>query len=123
MPEAAARGAYLARAGGCAGCHTVAGGTPYAGERGIATPFGTVYASNLTPDDETGLGRWSRDDFWRALHNGRSKDGQLLYTAFPYPSYSRVRREDADALYAWLRTLPPVRQPNRPHELGSPYNL
>lgn len=101
----------------------MAGGAPYAGGRGTATPFGTIYAPNLTPDAETGLGRWSRDDFWRALHNGRSKDGRLLYPAFPYPSYSRVRREDADALYAWLRTLPPVYQPNRPHELGFPYRL
>lgn len=117
-----ARGAYLARAGNCAGCHTARGGAAYAGGRGIDTPFGTVYAGNLTPDRETGLGDWSADAFWRALHNGRAKDGRLLYPAFPYPNYTRVTREDADALYAYLRSLAPVRQPNRPHALRFPYD-
>ncbi len=116
-----ARGAYLARAGNCAGCHTARGGAAYAGGRGVETPFGTVYAPNLTPDRETGLGDWSADAFWRALHNGRSKDGRLLSPAFPYPSYTRVTREDADAIYAYLRSLAPVRQPNRPHALRFPY--
>jgi mono/diheme cytochrome c family protein len=117
-----ARGAYLARAGNCIGCHTARGGAEYAGGRGVDTPFGTVYAPNLTPDRETGLGTWSADAFWRALHNGRSKDGRLLTPAFPYPSYTRVNREDADAIYAFLRSLPPVRQPNRPHALRFPYD-
>ena len=102
------RGAYLARVGNCAACHTARGGAPMAGGKGIETPFGTVYASNLTPDAATGIGGWSSTDFWRALHNGRSKDGRLLYPAFPYPSYTRVTRDDADALYAWLRSLPAV---------------
>ncbi len=117
-----ARGAYLARAGNCIGCHTARGGAEYAGGRGVDTPFGTVYAPNLTPDRETGLGDWSADAFWRALHNGRAKDGRLLYPAFPYPSYTRVSREDADAIYAFLRSLAPVRQPNRPHALRFPYD-
>lgn len=116
------RGETLARAGNCLGCHTARGGAPGAGGRGIDTPFGTVYASNLTPDLETGLGRWSADDFWRALHHGRSANGRRLYPAFPYPNYTRVTREDADALHAYLRSLPPVRQPNRAHELRFPYN-
>ncbi|WP_128000826.1 cytochrome c [Piscinibacter defluvii] len=120
-PAQIARGAYLARAGNCAACHTERGGAPYAGGRGIATPFGTVYASNLTPDPATGLGRWSADHFWRALHHGRSADGRLLYPAFPYPDYTRVTREDSDALYAFLRSLPPVAQANRPHALEFPY--
>jgi mono/diheme cytochrome c family protein len=115
------RGAYLARAGNCIGCHTAAGGAALAGGRGVQTPFGTVYASNLTPDGATGLGRWSASEFWRALHHGRSKDGRLLYPAFPYPSFTQVTREDSDALYAWLRSLPPVTQPNRPHALRFPY--
>ena len=85
-----ARGAYLARAGNCTGCHTARGGAEYAGGRGIETPFGTVYATNLTPDAETGLGRWSAAEFWRALHHGRSKDGRLLYPAFPYPELSLI---------------------------------
>lgn len=112
-----ARGAYLARVGNCAGCHTAPDGKRYAGGRGIRTPFGTVYAGNLTPDDATGLGRWSSDDFWRALHEGRSRDGRRLVPAFPYTSYTRVARADADAIYAYLRSLAPVRQPSRPHEL------
>ncbi len=123
-PEAAriARGAYLARAGNCAGCHTERGGVPYAGGRGITTPFGTVYASNLTPDDETGIGRWSADDFRRALRDGRSKDGRALYPAFPYPQFTRVTRADADAIFAYLGSLPPVRRPNRAHALRFPFD-
>ncbi|HSV71867.1 MAG TPA: cytochrome c [Methylibium sp.] len=116
-----ARGAYLARAGNCAGCHTARGGAEYAGGRGIDTPFGRVYAPNLTPDRETGLGGWSAEAFWRALHNGRAKDGRLLYPAFPYPNYTRVTRADADAIYRYLRSLAPVRQANRPHALRFPY--
>ena len=116
-----ARGAYLARAGNCAGCHTDRGGAAYAGGRGIATPFGVVYASNLTPDAATGLGAWTAADFWRALHNGRGRDGRLLYPAFPYPNYTLVTREDSDALWAYLRSLPAVAQQNRPHALSFPY--
>jgi mono/diheme cytochrome c family protein len=118
-----ARGAYLVRAGDCIGCHTARGGEPYAGGRGIETPFGVVYAPNLTPDPETGLGHWTDDDFWRALHNGRSRDGRLLYPAFPYPNYTRVTRADADAMHAYLRSLAPVVQPNLPHALRFPVNL
>lgn len=116
------RGAYLAVAGNCAGCHTARGGAAYAGGRGIATPFGTVFAGNLTPDADTGLGRWNAAHFWRALHNGRSRDGRLLYPAFPYPHFSRITREDSDALFAYLRSLPPVVQPPRPHALRFPYD-
>jgi mono/diheme cytochrome c family protein len=117
-----ARGAYLARAGNCAACHTERGGAAYAGGKGIATPFGTVFAPNLTPDPATGLGNWSAAEFWRAMHHGRSKDGRLLYPAFPYPDYTLVSREDSDALYGYLRSLPAVRHPNRPHDLRFPYN-
>ncbi|MEP7057309.1 MAG: cytochrome c [Caldimonas sp.] len=121
--ELIARGEYLTRAGDCLGCHTARGGAAYAGGRGIETPFGTVYAPNLTPDPQTGLGNWSAADFWRALHNGRARDGRLLYPAFPYLNYTKVARADADAIYAYLRSLPPVAQPNRPHDLGFPFNL
>lgn len=120
--EVVARGAYLARAGNCIGCHTTPGGAPLAGGRGVETPFGVVYAPNLTPDARTGLGTWSRSEFWRAMHHGRSKDGRLLYPAFPYPSYTKITRRDADALHAYLRSLPPVAQASRPHELGFPFN-
>ncbi|WP_374567996.1 cytochrome c [Ideonella sp.] len=121
-PQLVERGAYLARAGNCAACHTARGGAAYAGGRGIETPFGVVYAGNLTPEADTGIGRWTAGDFWRALHNGRSKDGHLLAPAFPYPSYTQVSRDDADAIYAYLRTVAPVRQANRPHALRFPYN-
>jgi mono/diheme cytochrome c family protein len=121
-PDNIARGAYLARAGDCMACHTVRGGAPFAGGRALDTPFGRVAAPNITPDPATGIGAWSADDFWRALHNGKSRDGRLLYPAFPYPNYTRVTRADSDALYAYLRSLPPQRQPNRTHELRFPYN-
>jgi mono/diheme cytochrome c family protein len=115
-------GAYLARAGNCMACHTARGGPEYAGGRAIATPFGRIYTSNITPDRETGLGSWTSNDFWRAMHNGRSKDGSFLYPAFPYPNYTKVTRADSDAIYAFLQTLPAVRQANRDNELRFPYN-
>ncbi len=115
------RGAYLARAGNCLACHTTRGGTPYAGGRAIETPFGTVFGSNLTPDNTTGIGTWTSADFWRALHHGRSKDGRLLYPAFPYTSFTQVSRPDSDALYAYLRSLPATAQANREHQLRFPY--
>ena len=117
-----ARGAYLARAGNCMDCHTARGGASYAGGLGIATPFGTVFTSNLTPDANTGIGSWSPAHFWRAMHNGRSKSGRLLYPAFPYTSYTQVTREDSDALFAYLRRQPAVNQPNRPHSLDFPFS-
>ena len=122
-PEQVARGTYLARAGNCAACHTDRGGAALAGGKGIATPFGTVYASNLTPDAKTGIGAWSAAQFWRAMHNGRSADGHLLYPAFPYPNFTEITRADSDALFAWLRSQVPVTQVNRPHDLRFPYNL
>ncbi len=116
-----ARGAYLATAGHCAGCHTARGGAAYAGGASIPTPFGTVHAPNLTPDAATGIGRWSAAAFWRALHNGRSADGRLLLPACPYPNFTRVTRADVDDLFAYLRQLPPVALANRPHALRFPY--
>jgi mono/diheme cytochrome c family protein len=121
-PAQVERGRYLALAGHCAGCHTQRGGAPYAGGMGIETPFGTVHASNLTPDTAHGIGGWSAAHFWRAMHHGRSKDGRLLYPAFPYPSFTRVTREDSDAIYAYLRTVPAAAVPNTPHRLRFPYD-
>lgn len=120
--EQVERGRYLAQAGDCMVCHTTRGGAPYAGGVGIATPFGTVHAPNITPDAETGIGGWSSAHFWRALHNGRSRDGRLLYPAFPYPNYTRMTREDSDAIHAYLMSLAPVKQANRPHALRFPYD-
>jgi len=116
------RGAYLALAGDCMACHTARGGAAYAGGRPLATPFGNMYTPNITPERDTGIGNWSADDFWRALHNGVSKDGRLLYPAFPYTSYTRMPREDSDALYAYLQSLPAIKAANTPHQLRFPYN-
>jgi mono/diheme cytochrome c family protein len=121
-PANIARGAYLARAGDCVACHTARGGAAYAGGRVIDTPFGRLVGPNLTPDAATGIGAWTADDFWNALHNGIGRDGRLLYPAFPYTHYTKVTRDDADALFAWLRSLAPVRQPNRAHALRFPYD-
>jgi mono/diheme cytochrome c family protein len=121
-PRQIERGAYLARAGNCASCHTARGGKPYAGGVGIATPFGTVFSSNLTPDDANGLGLWTAADFWRALHHGRSRDGGLLYPAFPYTSYTLVSREDSDALFAYFKSISGVSRPNQMHALAFPYS-
>lgn len=121
-PGLIAQGEYLVRVGNCMSCHTQPGGPAFAGGRAIATPFGSVYAPNLTPDDATGLGRWSAAEFWRAMHNGRSRDGRLLYPAFPYPSYTYITRADSDAIYAFLRSLSPVPLQSPPHVLRFPFN-
>ncbi len=120
--ETIEKGEYLARAGNCIACHTVPGNPEYSGGRRIATPFGNVYSSNLTPDNETGIGQWSDADFWRAMRHGISRDGRRLYPAFPYSNYSRVKREDSDALFAYLKSLPAVRQPQPEPQLRFPYN-
>lgn len=114
------RGQYLARAGNCVACHSARGATPMAGGRRIDTPFGAVFSSNLTPDATTGIGTWSPQDFWQALHHGHSKDGRLLTPAFPYNHTSVITRADSDDLLAWLQSLPPVRQTVQPHTLMWP---
>ncbi|MET3497637.1 c-type cytochrome [Variovorax boronicumulans] len=121
-PQQVERGRYLALAGNCAGCHTTRGGQPYAGGLPLETPFGTIYSSNLTSDAKAGIGGWSSAHFWRAMHNGRSKDGRLLYPAFPYPNFTKVTREDSDAIYAYLRTVAPAPAPNLAHRLRFPYD-
>lgn len=122
-PDAAARGAMLARIGHCAGCHTARGGDDLAGGRVVATPFGSVVAANLTPDADTGLGRWTPAAFRRALREGRSADGRALLPACPYPNFSLVDDADADDLFAYLQSLPPVRQAASAHGLRFPYGL
>ena len=118
----AERGRYLVAAGDCIACHTALGGAAFAGGRPIQTPFGTVYSSNITPDGPTGIGGWSRGDFWRALHNGRSRDGRLLYPAFPYPNFTLVTRDDADAMFDYLRSVPAVSRENVRHDVRFPYD-
>jgi mono/diheme cytochrome c family protein len=116
------RGEYLARAGDCVACHTAPDGKDFAGGRPMPTPFGNLYVPNITPDEETGMGHWTADEFYRMMHTGISRDGTLLYPAMPFASYTKVTREDSDAIYAYLMSVPPVRQKNRPHELRFPYN-
>jgi mono/diheme cytochrome c family protein len=118
-----AYGAYLARVGNCMGCHTAQGGRPYAGGRRLSTPFGTFVSPNITPDQATGIGSWNEDDFWKALHEGKSRDGRPLYPAFPYTEYTTISREDADAIFTHLKALPPVMQPNTEHKVFFPYNF
>jgi len=122
VPQLAQRGAYLVQVGNCAACHTARGGLPFAGGKSIDTPFGAVVTSNITPDKLTGIGAWTAADFWQAMHHGRSKDGRLLYPAFPYTEYTRITRDDTDAMFAHLLSLQPVQQTNRPHALRFPYN-
>jgi mono/diheme cytochrome c family protein len=116
------RGEYLARAGDCVACHTQPNGAEFAGGRGMPTPFGALYVPNITPDDETGIGRWTADEFYRMMHTGISRSGALLYPAMPFASYTKVTRADSDAIYAYLMSVPPVKLANRPHELRFPFN-
>jgi mono/diheme cytochrome c family protein len=120
--ELVAHGAYLARAGNCIGCHTRRGVPAYAGGREIQTPFGSFYAPNITPDKTTGIGNWTQEDFWHAIHAGKSRDGDMLYPSFPYPNYAKVTRSDSDALFAYLQSLPAVNRQNQPHDVRFPYN-
>jgi mono/diheme cytochrome c family protein len=117
-----AEGQYLARAGDCIACHTAPGGALFAGGLAMATPFGTIYSSNITPDPTTGIGSWNADQFYEVMHRGRFPDGGLIYPAMPFASYTKVTRADSDAIFAYLRAVPPVRQPNRPHDLRFPFN-
>src|SRR5215471_12987455 len=123
-PDLIARGAYLTTAAGCADCHTDSkqGGPPYAGGRALATPFGTFYAPNITPDPDTGIGRWSDAQFLNALHEGVRPDGSSYYPVFPYPSFAKITDEDARAIKAYLFAQPAVRQPNRVHDVAFPFS-
>lgn len=122
-PTLIAHGRYLATVGDCVACHTEQGGRPYAGGRMLPTPFGNIPSPNITPDPVTGIGRWTFADFWRAMHTGKGARGELLYPVFSYTSYTKVRREDALAIFAYLRSLTPVNHPRKPLGLRFPYNL
>lgn len=120
-----ARGKYLVTMGDCAVCHTApqAGSAPFAGGYPLHAIFGTVYSTNITPDKETGIGKWTPDDFYRALHKGIAADGHHLYPAFPYPYFGRISRADSDAMFAYLRTVPSIHKPPRPNTLIFPANI
>lgn len=112
------RGRYLARVGDCVSCHTAKDGKPYAGGYAVETGFGTVFSPNITPDRDTGIGTWSGDDFYRALHTGHDDEGHHLYPAFPYAWFTKVTRVDVDAIKAFLDTVTPVHQENKPPQLA-----
>lgn len=119
------RGAYLIKAGGCMACHTEEkkDATPFAGGRALKTPFGTFYGPNITPDQATGIGRWSEADFIRAMRTGKRPDGAAYYPAFPYPSYTKISDADLRDLWAHLRSLPPANRANQEHDLGIPFRF
>ena len=117
------RGQYLVVLGDCMSCHVRPGGQPFAGGYGLNTPFGTIYSSNITPDPDTGIGVWSGDDFYRAMHQGVGRHGENLYPAFPYPWFTRVSRADTDAILAYLKTVPPVRYTPPANKLPFPLNV
>ena len=117
-----ARGEYLARAADCTACHTPPGGQDFAGGVAFQLPFGTIYASNISPDLETGIGAWSNADFVRALRHGVDRDGRNLYPAFPYAEYALLTTDDALAIRAYLATVKPVRATPPPNQLAFPFN-
>lgn len=119
-PARIAKGAQLALIGDCVVCHTRPDGKPYAGGAPLPTPFGTIYATNITPDPDTGIGRWSEDAFRRAMREGLDREGRHLYPAFPYDHFTRMTDADIGAVYAFLMTREPVRQESPPNRLPFP---
>lgn len=119
------RGRYLTIAGDCEACHTNIenDGLPFAGGRALGTPFGTIYSPNLTPDDATGLGRWTRKDFHNALNEGIDDEGRHLYPAMPYPYYTLMSRDETDAIFAYLQSLEPVHAEDPENDLPFPLNI
>jgi len=107
-PLVVAKGTWLAAIGNCNSCHTANDGATFAGGRPLSTPFGTIYATNITPDPETGIGRWSATDFLRAMHQGVDSEGRNLYPAFPYDHFTHVADDDVNAIYAFLMTRDPA---------------
>ena len=117
------RGYDLAQLGNCQSCHTTENGEAYAGGRPLATPFGTIYAVNLTPDRETGIGAWSHEAFSRAMRKGVNREGAYLYPAFPYTHFTKMNDSDIEAVYAYLRSVPAVRNEAPENKLPFPFNI
>ncbi len=116
-------GQYLVRAGDCASCHTREGGGFLSGGFGLNTPYGTIYSTNLTSDKDAGIGGWSADQFYAALHDGAAPGGGALYPAMPYPYTTRVTRADSDAILAFLKTVAPVNEHQPPNSLSFPFSV
>jgi thiosulfate dehydrogenase len=122
--ELVTRGAYIARLGDCVACHTGQGGRPMAGGLALKTPFGSMYSTNITPDAQAGIGRYTFEQFDRAMRQGVAVDGHNLYPAMPYPSYATMTGGDMQALYAYLtQAVAPVRQPNRASDMSWPFSM
>jgi thiosulfate dehydrogenase len=123
-PELIARGKYVAELGDCVACHTEPDGAPMAGGLMLATPFGALWSTNITPDAETGIGRWSYAEFDRAVRKGVAADGHRLYPAMPYPSYAKINDDDMRALWAYMsQGVAPVEKPNKPPSMSFPFNM
>jgi mono/diheme cytochrome c family protein len=122
-PELIAKGEALAGGGYCAACHTTRDGQRFAGGYAMATPFGVIYSTNITPDPETGIGTWSEAAFRRAMHEGVSRDGSHLLPVFSYDHFTRLSDEDVRALYAYFMTRTPVHAPARPNGIPFPFNI
>lgn len=118
-----ARGRYLAVLGDCTACHTLPGQPAFAGGVAIDTPFGTVLGANITPDPDTGIGRWSFENFQNTMSNGHARGGKRLYAAMPYTAYTKVTREDNRALWAYLNSLEPVKNDVETNQLPFPFNI
>jgi mono/diheme cytochrome c family protein len=118
-----AKGKYLTDAADCMPCHTGPGGKPFAGGLTLATPFGGITSPNITPDKETGIGAWTDEQFYQALHDGFGKDGEYLYPAMPFTSYTKMPVDDVKAIRAYLATVTPVNAPRQPNTLAFPFNV
>jgi cytochrome c5 len=119
------RGEYLAKAGDCIACHTdTKKGTPaFAGGLTFVTPFGILFSPNITPDKDTGIGKWTDEEFVRSMHDGIAPDGSNYYPAFPYTYFNKVSREDILAMKAYLFSIPAVRQENRKNQMQFPFSI
>jgi mono/diheme cytochrome c family protein len=117
------RGRYLAVAGNCASCHTAPGGEFMAGGLAFETPFGTIYSTNITPDPETGIGDWTGGQFLNSMRYGVRPDGEHLYPVFPYTAFTKVTDEDVVAIFAYLKSVPAVRQQAPENKLSFPFNM
>jgi len=122
-PELVAKGEALAGGGYCAACHTAKGGPTFAGGYAMATPFGVIYSTNITPDPETGIGDWSEAAFARAMREGVSRDGSHLLPVFPFDHFTKLSDDDVRALYAYFMTRAPVHAPARPNGIPFPFNI
>lgn len=121
--EQVERGRYLAVLGDCAACHTSTADKPFAGGVVLKTPFGDILGANITPDPDTGIGKWTLDDFQAAMSRGISRGGYHLYGAMPFTAYTKVTKADNAALWAYLQTVEPVENPVEPNQLPFPFNI